>query len=151
MNRARTTASGRDRVDELADLGERLVLPVGGEGDVVERHAVGAHDVAQRVVVADHCFQLGRELAGGDPAEQVVQAVRLLAHQQHRPLGHAGVADRPRAPEGVRDLAEARPQLVDVEGQGAREHDLAREEPPGDGIGVIAGLHDPAACAGEEP
>jgi hypothetical protein len=111
---------------------------------------VGAHDVAEPLVVADHRLQPGGQLAGGDPSQQVVQAVRLLAHQEHGPLGHAGVADRPAAAEARGHLPELRPQLVDVEGQRLRAHHLAGEEPAGVGVGVVAGLDDPAPRPGEE-
>jgi hypothetical protein len=140
------------RVHQLPHLGERLRLRrrARREVDVVERHAVGAHDVAEPLVVADHRLQPGGQLAGGDPPEQVVQAVRLLAHEEHGPLGHARVADRPTAAEPGRDLPELRPQLVDVERQRIRAHDLSREEPARVGVGVVARLDDPTPRPGEE-
>ncbi len=165
------------RVHQLRDLLERRGPPlrVGGERHVVERHAVRAHDALERVVVADHRLQPHGQLAGGDPPEQVVQAVHLLAHQQDRPLRSARVGHRPRdaarcgagAPDGVRggrvvavpvagtqlgrDVGEPPPQLVDVERQRVGPHHLPGEEPPALDVGVVSGLDDPTPRRREEP
>jgi hypothetical protein len=143
-------------VDDVGEPGEGLRLAIGvagGERHVVEGHAVRSDDVAEPVVVADDGGQPDGQLPGRDPAQQVVQAVRLPADQQHRPLGHAGVGHRP--PGGVAaqlggDGGEPPAQLRDVVGQRGRAHDLPGEEPAGLRVGVVAGLGDPTAVGGQE-
>ena len=52
-------------------------------------------DRAQRRVVADHRPQIHVQLAGTDAAQQVVQAVALLGHQDHHAAPLTGVRHPP--------------------------------------------------------
>ena len=92
MNRASTTASGSCLSTSCAISANAAALPVGapaGNGTWWNGTPCARTIPSERVVVADHGVQPHRQLARSDPAEQVVQAVRLLADQQHRPLRHS--------------------------------------------------------------
>jgi hypothetical protein len=79
---------------------------------------VRAHHLAGDLVVADHGVQLDGQLTQRHPAQQIVQAVQLLAHQHHHALQDAGVGDRPRGVAQIGgDSGEPFPQLVDTERQ----------------------------------
>ena len=81
--------------DDLAQPGLGRRLGVGGDGHVVERDAVGAHERLEVGVVRHDRGDVGVEGSGPPPEEQVVEAVPEPAHHDQGAVGRRRVADRP--------------------------------------------------------
>jgi hypothetical protein len=145
----RLRPAGVDQLPQLRERGRLLLGLARRERNVVKRDAVRPGHRGQVGVVADDGRHLHVQLAGGDPSQQVVQAVALPGHQDHDPPPRGRVGDLPVAAhrQPVGDGAEPGPQFVQPVRQRLGQDLLPGEEPAGVRVGVVGGLDDPAAAS----
>ncbi len=101
-------------------------------------------------VVADDEREVGDELAGAVPGQQVEQAVLLLADQQRDPGEPLGEAQLHLHREGLADLAEGVQDAVVGEVEAVELELDPLEEQPLVVVGVLVDLDDVGAVAGQE-
>ena len=109
-----------------------------------------AGDFAQVVVVRHRQQDVGIEVAHAPPRQQVVEAVRQLAHEQRDPRAVVGEAQRvrhaeprPHRLEGLGDFFPRQLEPVELP-LDSLEEDAALD------VGVLVGVDDVAVVAGDE-
>ena len=105
---------------------------------------------AQRLVVGNNTGDIDAQFAAAPAMQQVVEAVIVLADQQHNALPESGIADLPGHPELFRQSGEARAQFCRIERQRIGADFLAHEKLLRFQIGVVTGFYDPPAMLRDE-
>ena len=111
---------------------------------------MGFDDLAVVLVVGDHAGDDEREVLRDVARQQVVEAVFLLGAEEHHAAGLGGVGDFPVHAELRGHRSEALGEFRGREVERLRPDLHAHEEASEFGLGMLAGLGDPALMSGHE-